>query len=128
MSDSEKLGKVAEKLGIGSYRRHVLLCLGPECCSPEEGEQAWNVLKQELKNAGLVQTTNGCYRSKVGCLRVCQNGPIAVVYPEGTWYQEMTANRIPRLINEHLIQGKPITEWIFANNPLGSNDTESATE
>jgi (2Fe-2S) ferredoxin len=41
-----------------------------------------------------------------------------VVYPEGTWYHGMTADRIPRLVREHLVEGRPIEEWIFARNPL----------
>jgi (2Fe-2S) ferredoxin len=128
MSDKfENLGKAAEKLGLGHYHRHVFLCLGPDCCAPEVGEAAWDVLKKELKerNLSLSRGPNECYRTKVNCLRVCSAGPIMVVYPEGTWYHGMTADCIPRFVKEHLVEGRPVQEWVFARNPLPNqaNDT-----
>ena len=113
--EKDQLGAVAAKLGIGGYRRHVLLCTGPTCCTPEEGLAAWEALKGQLKEQGVV----ACYRSKVGCLRICCHGPTLVVYPEGTWYHGMTAERIPSFVQEHLIEGRPVEEWVFARNPLG---------
>ena len=121
MSDtSEQLGAAARKLNIGGYRRHVFLCTGPSCCTPETGLEAWEVLKKELKdrNLSLAEGPTACYRTKVQCLRICSGGPIMVVYPEGTWYAGMTADRIPRFVQEHLIDGHPIEEWIFTRNPL----------
>jgi (2Fe-2S) ferredoxin len=114
------LEQVAEKLGIGHYRRHVFLCAGPDCCSPEEGAAAWDALKRELKDRGLSLSTGptACYRTKAGCLRVCQGGPIAVVYPEGTWYHGLTAGRIPLFVEQHLVTGEPVREWVFAENPV----------
>ena len=114
----EQLERAAAKLGIGGYRRHVLLCTGPDCCSPEEGLRAWEALKAQIKQHGLTAGGNACYRSKVGCLRICCHGPTMVVYPEGTWYSGMTAERIPRFVQEHLIEGRPVAEWVFAGNPL----------
>ena len=114
----EQLEEVANRLGIGSYRRHVLLCTGPSCCSPEQGLAAWEALKGQIKRHNLGSGPNACYRTKVGCLRICCHGPTMVVYPEGTWYSGMTAERIPRFVQEHLVEGRPITEWVFANNPL----------
>ena len=119
MSKSDlSLEAVVEKRGIGQYQRHVLLCTGPSCCTPEEGMAAWEVLKKELKDAGIETGPGACYRTKVGCLRICGHGPTMVVYPEGTWYHDMTADKIDRFVQEHLIEGKPIEEWIFARNPL----------
>ncbi len=109
----DPLETAVKKHGIGAYRRHVLICTGPKCCSDAEGLAAWETLKAALKDTG-----NACFRTKVGCLRVCAEGPIAVVYPEGTWYRNMTAERIPQLVAEHLQQGQPIEEWVFARNPL----------
>lgn len=108
----------AAKVGVGEYRRHVLLCTGPSCCEPEIGQAAWEALKFEIKSRGLATGPNASYRSKVGCLRICCHGPTLVVYPEGAWYSGMTAERIPRFVQEHLVQGQPISEWIFARNPL----------
>lgn len=115
------LKEVAEKLCIGGYHRHIFLCLGDSCCTTEVGQAAWDELKKLLKEKNLSLSTgpNACYRTKVDCLRVCQDGPIAVVYPEGTWYQGMTKERIPLLVQQHLIEGKAIEEWVFARNPIG---------
>ncbi|MCX7664382.1 MAG: hypothetical protein N2112_02415 [Gemmataceae bacterium] len=127
MDRSGELNEVAEKLGIGHYQRHVLLCVGDQCCSPAEGQAAWEALKSELKNKGLSlsQAPNACYRTKAGCLRVCKSGPIAVVYPEGVWYHSMTADRIPQLVQQHLIEGQPLADLVFAENPLSlSNHDE----
>lgn len=115
---SDQLQAAAAKLGIGGYQKHVFLCTGPKCCTPEAGQEAWEALKAEVKDAGLLTGPNACYRTKVGCLRICCHGPTLVVYPEGTWYAGMTADRIPRLVSEHLAQDRPIAEWIFARNPL----------
>ena len=121
MEDKQKeLQEVAAKLGIGTYRRHVFLCMGPNCCTAEVGQAAWETLKKALKERCLSYGPNDCYRTKVGCLRICCHGPTLVVYPEGTWYHGMTADRIPRFVEEHLAIGKPIAEWIFARNPMGS--------
>jgi (2Fe-2S) ferredoxin len=116
----EELAAAGAKVGVGAYRRHVLLCTGPSCCTPEVGQTAWDALKTAIKDRGLTAGPNACYRSKIGCLRICCHGPTMVVYPEGTWYHGMTADRIPRLVQEHLIEGRPISEWAFAYNPLSA--------
>jgi (2Fe-2S) ferredoxin len=115
----EQLARMAEKLNIGGYKRHVLLCVGEACCKKEVGLAAWEKLKELTKDKELSVGENSCYRTRASCLRVCSNGPIAVVYPEGTWYEGMTVERVERLVQEHLIEGKPIEEWIFARNPVG---------
>jgi len=116
--EKEKLEDVAVKLGIGQYHRHVFLCTGPKCCTPEEGIAAWEKLKETLKEEGLLSGPNACYRTKVGCLRICQDGPTMVVYPEGTWYHGMSAARVPEFVQRHLKAGEPVEEWVFARNPL----------
>lgn len=120
LDKSGTLPEVAAKLGIGSYHRHVFLCTGDKCCTAEVGAAAWEALKKELKdrNLSLSAGPNACYRTKVGCLRICQGGPIAVVYPEGTWYAGLTAERIPLFVQQHLEEGRPVAEWVFAGNPL----------
>ncbi len=120
--------EIAAKLGIGGYRRHVFLCTGPSCCTPEEGLAAWEVLKQQLKDHDLTAGPNACYRTKVGCLRICTQGPTMVVYPEGTWYQGMNKDRIPLFVQQHLVENKPVEEWIFARNPLGGEGPPAAAD
>jgi (2Fe-2S) ferredoxin len=120
--DRNELQAIAAQLGIGNYRRHVFLCTGPRCCTPETGLAAWEALKALLKEQGLGSGPSACYRTKVGCLRICCQGPTMVVYPDGTWYHGMTAERMPQFVQEHLIEGRPIREWVFADNPLGKDD------
>jgi (2Fe-2S) ferredoxin len=116
--------EIAAKLGIGAYRRHVFLCTGPNCCTEEQGKAAWDALKKELKEKNLSLSTgpNACYRTKVGCLRVCTGGPIMVVYPDGTWYRGMEPGRIPLFVQKHLVDGEPVREWVFADNPLPADE------
>ena len=120
MTATEKLGELADKLHIGHYGRHVFLCIGDACCSAEVGQAAWDALKKELKDTGLSLSRGpaACYRTKVQCLRVCADGPILVVYPEGTYYHGMTADKIPEFVRRHLIDGRPMDDRIFARNPL----------
>jgi (2Fe-2S) ferredoxin len=117
----DQLAAEAARLGIGSYRRHVLLCTGPTCCSAEQGTVAWEALKSAIKEQGLAGGDKACYRTKVGCLRVCAAGPVAVVYPDGTWYHGLVAERVPRFVREHLVEDRPIEDWIFARNPLADS-------
>jgi (2Fe-2S) ferredoxin len=119
----EQLQAVVKKRGIGSYSRHVLLCTGPKCCTPEVGMAAWEALKGLIEQHNLGTGENACYRTKVGCLRICCHGPSMLVYPEGTWYHGMTAERMPQFVQQHLIEGKPIEEWVFARNPIGAEET-----
>src|SRR5437879_7342766 len=125
MNENEELRAAADKLGIGHYRRHVFLCTGPNCCTPEMGLASWETLKKALKDKGLLSGPNSCYRTKVGCLRICTDGPTMVVYPEGTWYHGMTPERIPEFVERHLIHDRPVEEWVFARNPLGDNGDET---
>jgi (2Fe-2S) ferredoxin len=118
----EQLQTIAQKVGVGQYRRHILLCTGPNCCTPEVGMAAWEKLKAELKERGLLTGENACYRTKVGCLRICTDGPTMLVYPEGTWYHGMTAEKIPEFVQKHLVEGQPIEEMIFARNPIGEEN------
>ena len=119
-AELEPLREMAEKLLIGQYGRHVFLCTGESCSAAGVGEAAWEVLKREMKdrNLSLSAGPQACYRTKVGCLRICQGGPILLVYPEGTYYGGMTAERIPEFVREHLVEGRPVEGRIFARNPL----------
>ena len=81
---AESLSDVARTLGIGSIQRHIFLCADqtkPKCAPKDETNQAWDYLKKRLAELGLQQDETRVYRTKANCLRVCQHGPIAVVYP-----------------------------------------------
>jgi (2Fe-2S) ferredoxin len=115
-AEDSVLAKLVEKLKIGQYQRHIFLCTGPTCCTPEQGLQSWEYLKRRLKELGLSEGV--VYRTKVGCLRICCDGPTAVIYPEGAWYRGMTPEVCETVIQKHLLGGKPATEHCFACNPL----------
>lgn len=114
-SESERKGQA---LRLSSYERHIIFCGGPDCCKASRGEELWDHLKQRLKELGLVSPggSGKVFRTKAKCLRVCADGPIAVVYPEGTWYRFLDCAGMERVIQEHLIQGQPVHELIFAHN------------
>lgn len=122
--DRQKLAETASKLFLEHSKRHVFLCTGDSCCRGNEGAKAWDALKDELKrrDLSLSDSPQACFRTKVHCLRVCTQGPILVVYPEGHWYAEMTADKIPTFVEKQLFQGEPVPEWIFATRPLPLQD------
>ena len=114
---------MAEELRIptGSYSRHILLCAdqsNPKCAPRSLTLDAWRRLKDRLSEMGLAHGDGCVYRSKVNCLRVCEKGPIAVVYPDGTWYHSASGKVLERILVEHLRDGNPVEEYIFARNPL----------
>lgn len=136
---TDRIQAIADALSIGRARRHIFLCADQttaKCAPVEETNAVWRHLKSRLKQASATSGPppwhaqlsmppierpigdGSVLRSKVDCLRICEMGPIAVVYPEGTWYHSVTPDVMDRIIEEHLLEGNPVEEFVFARDSL----------
>lgn len=93
------------------YKRHAIMCCGKSC---GENLPLLNYLKDRVVEAGLVVGDPDAVRvNRAGCLGVCVEGPVMVVYPEGVWYCNLNESAIDRIIEEHFRGGRVVEAFAF---------------
>lgn len=119
------LNSISQALHLTQVQRHLFLCATPtkpKCCSPDQGLSTWTYLKERLHALQLDQPTAArpicIYRTKVDCLRICHQGPILLVYPDGIWYHSVTPEVMESILQAHILNNKVVEEYTFAQAPL----------
>jgi (2Fe-2S) ferredoxin len=120
---NSELETLAAVYGLDTYKKHIFLCADQteaKCCTKEDGLRSWNFLKRRLKELMLSEPQTLVYRTKANCLRICKQGPIAVIYPDQVWYHSCTPEVLETIIQQHLVEGRIVDEFCFQRPKLGS--------
>jgi (2Fe-2S) ferredoxin len=121
MKVQEKIMTDATKPKMMDYHRHIIICIGSRCTENGEGQALYDQLKEKFKAAGLDQGELRIKKSRATCFGSCRSGPLLCVQPDGIWYYGITSEKLDRIINEHFLQGNPVTEYIYHSQPAQLN-------
>ncbi|MDX8383641.1 MAG: ferredoxin [Ghiorsea sp.] len=111
-----------KELSLTPYYYHAMMCTGKSC---GENIPLLKYVKQRIIAEGLDQGNKAVRVNRAGCLGVCKQGPIMVVYPEGVWYADLDEANIERIISSHFKQHTPVKELAFHQQPPSVGQTHT---
>jgi (2Fe-2S) ferredoxin len=93
------------------FDKHVFFCTnqrddGSACCNNHGAQKARDYVKKRVKELGISGPGNKLRINSAGCMDRCEEGPVIVVYPEGTWYTYVDENDLDEIIEAHLKNGR----------------------
>lgn len=109
-----------EKPKMGAYKRHLLVCTGPRCTQNGEAQALFDSLGEKFKAAGIDKGELRVKRTRAYCFATCKSGPILCVQPDGIWYYNVTEANLQRIIDEHLVNGRPVEALIYHRGPAAT--------